>query len=87
MSILLNAVLDGVISFRFLKESSYHSNLISKKIKSCWLWLIHYDQLVVDSVRIATGKEVEVRIGTLSDIDEAINQISGRDSSKMDSNC
>ena len=42
------------------------------------------DRPVVDAVRIATGKSVDVRIGVLSDIENAINQITGHDSTKMD---
>jgi len=77
------AVLDGVISFRFLKESS-SIPLDQQEDKVVLAMADPLDQLVVDAVRIATGKEVEVRVGIHSDIDEAINQISGRDSSKMD---
>lgn len=77
------AVLDGEISIRFLKESTsipldqYEDTVVLAMADPL-------DQHVVDAIRIATGKSVEIRIGTLSDIDEAINQISGLDSSKMD---
>ena len=77
------AVLDGAISFRFLKESS-SIPLDQQEDKVVLAMADPLDQHVVDAVRIATGKTVEVCIGTLSDIDEAINQISGLDSSKMD---
>ncbi len=77
------AVLDGAISFRFLKESS--SIPLDQQEGTVILAMADpLDQHVIDAVRIATGKSVEIRIGTLSDIDEAINQISGLDSSKMD---
>ncbi|MEJ2114588.1 MAG: type II secretion system ATPase GspE [Gammaproteobacteria bacterium] len=77
------AVLNGSISFRFLKEnSSIPLNQLEDKVVLAMADPL--DQNVIDAVRIATGKSIEVRIGTLSDIDEAINQISGLDSSKMD---
>jgi general secretion pathway protein E len=77
------AVLDGAVSFRFLKESS-SIPLGQQEDKVVLVMADPLDQNVIDAVQIATGKSVEVRIGTLSDIDEAINQISGLDSSKMD---
>ncbi|MEM7400717.1 MAG: type II secretion system ATPase GspE [Pseudomonadota bacterium] len=77
------AVLDGAISFRFLKESA-SIPLDQHEDKVVLAMADPLDQHVVDAIRIATGKAVEVRIGTLSDIDDAINQISGLDSSKMD---
>ena len=77
------AVLNGAISYRFLKESS-SIPLDLQEDKIVLAMVDPLDQHVVDAVRIATGKSVEVRIGTLSDIDNAINQISGLDSSKMD---
>ena len=77
------AVLDGAISFRFLKESA-SIPLGQQDDKVVLVMADPLDQHVIDAVQIATGKSVEVRIGTLSDIDEAINQISGLDSSKMD---
>lgn len=77
------AVLDGVISIRFLKESC--SIPLSQQQDTVVLAMADpLDKHVVDAIRIATGKSVEIQIGTLSDIDEAINQISGLDSSKMD---
>ncbi len=77
------AVLDDAISFRFLKESaSIPLDQLEDKIVLAMADPL--DQHVVDAIRIATGKAVEVRVGTLSDIDDAINQISGLDSSKMD---
>ncbi len=76
-------VLNGDISFRFLKEST-SIPLDQQEDKVVLAMADPLDQHVIDAVRIATGKAVEVRIGTLSDIDEAINQISGLDSSKMD---
>jgi len=77
------ALLDGEISFRFLKESS-SIPLDQKENKVVLAMADPLDQHVIDAIRIATGKSVEVQIGTLSDIDEAINQISGVDASKMD---
>lgn len=77
------SILDGTISIRFLKENTsipldqYEDTVVLAMADPL-------DRHVMDAVRIATGKTVEVRIGTLSDIDEAINQISGLDSSKMD---
>jgi general secretion pathway protein E len=76
-------VLDGAISFRFLKENS-SIPLYQQKDVVVLAMADPLDQHVIDAIRIATGKVVEVRIGTLSDIDDAINQISGLDSSKMD---
>ena len=78
-----DADLNGAISFRFLKEnSSIPLNQLEDKVVLAMADPL--DQNVIDAVRIATGKSIEVRIGTLSDINEAINQISGLDSSKMD---
>ncbi len=77
------AVLDGAISFRFLKESA-SIPLDQQEDKIVLAMADPLDQHVIDAIRIATGKAVEVRVGTLSDIDDAINQISGLDSSKMD---
>ena len=77
------AILDGAISYRFLKESA-SIPLDQHEDKVVLAMADPLDQHVVDAIRIATGKAVEVRIGTLSDIDEAISQISGLDSSKMD---
>lgn len=76
------AVLDGAISLRFLKESS-SIPLDQQEGKVILAMADPLDQHVIDAVRIATGKTVEIRVGTLSDIDEAINQIAGLDSSKM----
>lgn len=76
-------VLNGTISFRFLKESS-SIPLDQQEDKVVLAMADPLDQQVIDAVRIATGKDVEVRIGILSEIDEAVNQISGLDSSKMD---
>ncbi len=77
------AILDGEISFRFLKENS-SIPLAQHEDKIVLAMADPLDQHVVDAVRIATGKDIEIRIGTVSDIDDAINQISGLDSSKMD---
>lgn len=77
------AILNGSISFRFLKEST-SIPLDQQEDKIVLAMADPLDQNVVDAVRIATGKPVEIRIGTLSDIDDAISQISGLDSSKMD---
>ena len=77
------AILNGSISHRFLKESA-SIPLDQQDDKIVLAMADPLDQQVVDAVHIATGKTVEVRIGTLSDIDDVINQISGIDSSKMD---
>ena len=77
------SILDGAISFRFLKES-VSIPLDQQEDKIVLAMADPLDQHVVDAIRIATGKTVEVQIGTLSDIDDAINQISGLDASKMD---
>ena len=77
------AILDGAISFRFLKESA-SIPLDQQEDKVILAMADPLDQPVVEAVQIATGKSVEVRIGTLSDIENAVNQISGLDSSKMD---
>jgi len=61
------AVLDGAISFRFLKEST-SIPLDQLEDKVVLAMADPLDQHVVDAIRIATGKAVEIRIGTLSDI-------------------
>ncbi len=76
------AILNGAISPRFLKENS-SVPLDQNDDKIVLAMADPLDQNVVDAIRIATGKSIEVRIGTLSDIDDVINQISGLDSSKM----
>ncbi len=77
-----DAVLDGAISFRFLKES-VSIPLEQQENKVILAMADPLDQPVIDAVQIATGKTVEVHVGTLSDIEYAVDQISGQDSSKM----
>ncbi len=76
------AILNGSISPRFLKENT-SVPLDQKDDKIVLAMADPLDKNVVDAIRIATGKCIEIRIGTLSDIDDVINQISGLDSSKM----
>ncbi len=77
------AILDGAISLRFLKESA-SIPLDLNEGKVILAMADPLDQNVVDAVRMASGKSVEVCIGVLSDIENAINQIAGLDSTKMD---
>ena len=77
------AILDGAISLRFLKESA-SIPLDLNEGKVILAMADPLDQNVVDAVRMASGKSVEVCIGVLSDIENAINQITGLDSTKMD---
>jgi len=77
------AILDGAISLRFLKEST-SIPLEMQDDKVVLAMADPLDQSVIDAVRLASGKSIEVRIGILSEIENAINQISGLDSTKMD---
>ena len=77
------AVLDGSVSLRYLKESA-SIPLDMQENKIVLAMADPLDQSVVDAVRIASGKSIEVKIGVLSDIENALNKISGVQSSQMD---
>ena len=77
------AVLDNAVSLRYLKESA-SIPLDLQEDKVVLAMADPLDTSVVDAVRIASGKSIEVKIGVLSDIENALNEISGIQSSQMD---
>ncbi|GAB6140489.1 type II secretion system ATPase GspE [Methylosoma difficile] len=79
----LESQLPDAISLRFLKH--YHVVGLSQSDADCQVAMMDPENdFVVDALRLATGKNIGVKVGLLSEIDSALEMQYGEGKSQMD---